>query len=128
MPRIGDILYVALVIPAARHPASLFLVERYLPVTNFEELSAAVQRVAQACSNRRTAGVDVRYLHSIYIPAEDTCFCVFQAVSAEDVRDANDTPNFRIDRISAGFGLETNVGHPAPIRRRPLRQLRKRLQ
>ncbi len=114
MRRTGDFSIVALVTPAARPPTNLFLIERYLPATTLEELSTAVERVAHACRTRRMAGVDIRYLHSIYIPAEDTCFCVFRAASAAVVRDANDAPTFRIDRISAGFELDTGAGDPSP--------------
>ena len=110
----GDFSIVALVTPAERPPTNLFLVERYLPATNLEVLSATVRRVADACATRRDAGVDIHYVHSIYIPAEDTCFCVFRAASAAVVRDANDALTFRIDRISAGFELDTLTGDPSP--------------
>lgn len=109
-----DFSIVVLVTPAEPPPTNLFLVERYLPATDFEALSAAVRRVADACSTRRSAGVDIDYVHSIYIPAEDTCFCVFRAVSAAAVLDANEPQTFRIDRISAGFELDTLASHSSP--------------
>ena len=110
----GDFAIVALVTPAERPPTNLFLVERYLPATNYEVLSATVRRVADTCATRRDAGVDLHYIHSIYIPAEDTCFCVFRAASAAAVHAANDAHTFRIDRISAGFELDTLTGHRSP--------------
>ena len=110
----GDFSIVTLVTPAETPPTNLFLVERYLPATNLEALSAAVRRVADACTTRRSSGVDIHYVHSIYIPAEDTCFCVFRAASAAAVRDTNDAQTFRIDRISAGFELDTRTADPSP--------------
>ena len=86
---------------------NLFLVERYVPASDLDQLAAAVHRVAHRCGERRGAGVEVDYVHSIYIPEEDTCFCVFRAPSANDVREVNDVEAFAIDRVSAGFGFNT---------------------
>jgi Protein of unknown function (DUF4242) len=91
----------------SRPASSIFLVERYLPVTTLEELAAAVSRVALACAARRGSGVDLHYLHATFIPAEDTCFCVFKAPSAETVLAVNEAAHFGLDRISSGVGLDT---------------------
>ena len=70
-----------------KRPApGIFLIERYLPVTRLDDLTAAVRRVEQACAAHRDAGLDLHYLHSTFLPAEDTCFCVFRAPSAESVQ------------------------------------------
>ena len=92
---------------------NLFLVERYVPASDLDQLAAAVHRVAHRCGEHRRAGVDVAYVHSIYIPAEDTCFCVFRAPSTDDVREVNDVEAFVFDRVSAGFGFNTR-GSPMP--------------
>jgi hypothetical protein len=41
----------------------------------------------------------VRYLYSAYLPAEDTCFCLFQAPSADIVRAVNQQARFTFDRL-----------------------------
>jgi uncharacterized protein DUF4242 len=87
---------------------NLFLVERYVPATDLDQLAAAVHRVAHRCGERRRARVEVEYVHSIYIPEEDTCFCVFRAPSTDAVREVNDAEGFVIDRVSAGFGFSTS--------------------
>ena len=92
---------------------NLFLVERYVPASGLDQLAAAVHRVARRCGEHRRAGVEVEYVHSIYIPEEDTCFCVFRAPSTDAVREVNDVEAFAIDRVSAGFGFNTR-GSPVP--------------
>jgi hypothetical protein len=82
---------------------NIFLVERYLPVTDVEALAAAVARVGLACASGRGG---VRYLHSTFVPTEDTCFCVFQAPSAQSVRAVNDAARFGLDRIVSAIGLD----------------------
>jgi len=80
---------------------SIFLVERYVAVTDVDVLAAAVARAGLACA----AGHGVRYLHSTYIPEEDTCFCVFRAPSAQSVRAINEAARFDLDRIVSAIGL-----------------------
>jgi hypothetical protein len=94
------------VVARSRPPADLFLVERYLPAANVDELRAVVARVARSCDELRAAGADLRYLHSTYIPSEDTCFCVFEAASAVDVTSVNEAHGFRVDRVSAAIALD----------------------
>jgi hypothetical protein len=47
----------------------------------------------------------VRYLQSTYVPAEDTCFCLFRATSPDAVRAVNDAADFALDRITDALVL-----------------------
>jgi uncharacterized protein DUF4242 len=85
--------------PHSARPASAFLVERYLPTSAIGSLAASVATVARRCAEQDGA-TSVSYLQSIYVPAEDTCFCVFLARSGEDVRAVNAAGRFPIDRIA----------------------------
>lgn len=95
--------------------------ERYLPTANVDELRAAVAKVAQCCDELRPAGAVLHYLHSTYIPSEDTCFCVFEATSALDVTSVNEAHGFRVDRLSAAIALNypSIKTRTAPTRRSP---------
>jgi hypothetical protein len=42
----------------------------------------------------------VQYLHSAYLPTEDTCFCLFRAPSSDAVRAVNSEGQFALDRIT----------------------------
>lgn len=101
-------MFIVVTVTAPTEPAATsFLVERYLPVGDVEGLARAVTRVALACSAGIAAGIDVRYLHSTFVADEDTCFCVFQAPSADAVRAVNEAADFPVDRISAAVSLPT---------------------
>jgi hypothetical protein len=69
-----------------------FLVERYLPGRDRDWLEAAVARLRR---QRRKAA----HLGATYVPAEDACFCRFEAETADDVRDANEIAGVPFARI-----------------------------
>jgi hypothetical protein len=71
-----------------------YLVERYLPGRDRAWLEAAVARLRR--QRRRAA-----HLGSMYVPADDACFCRFEAETAEDVRDANEIAGVPFARIVA---------------------------
>jgi len=71
-----------------------YLVERYLPGRDREWLEAALARLSR---QRQRA----TYLGSTYVPADDSCFCRFDAANAEDVRDANEIAGVPFARIVA---------------------------
>lgn len=79
---------------------SVFLVERYLPVSAVDELTDSVARVARLCADPVSGHGEVEYLLSAYLPTDDTCFCVFRAASVEAVRAVNLAGRFAYDRIS----------------------------
>jgi hypothetical protein len=88
-------------------PSSVFLVERYLPAAAAGSLASSVGRAAQLCALSTESGSasKVQYLRSVYLPAEDTCFCLFRAATAETVRALNDEASFALDRIAAVIQL-----------------------
>jgi hypothetical protein len=89
--------------PPASEPgraASTFLVERYLPPATAHDLVASVARLARLCAEPEPSGHRVEYLHSAFLPGEDTCFCLFRAASAEAVREVNRQADFALDRVT----------------------------
>jgi hypothetical protein len=70
-----------------------YLVERYLPGRDRAWLEAALARLPKD-------GSGVTYLGSTYVPAEDSCFCRFEAADAQDVRFANELARVPFARIS----------------------------
>ena len=47
----------------------------------------------------------MRYLHSLYLPSEDACFCLFAATSSAAVLAVNSAADFPLDRITAGVPM-----------------------
>ena len=72
----------------------IYLVERYLPGRDRAWLEAALARLPRERSG-------VAYLGSTYVPSDDSCFCRFEADTADDVRDANDVARVPFARIVA---------------------------
>jgi hypothetical protein len=83
-----------------------FLVERYVSPAAAIALAASTAEVARLCAEPADPGVRVRYLYSAYLPADDTCFCLFRAVSADAVRAVNHRAHFALDRISRAVLLQ----------------------
>ncbi|HEY7017748.1 MAG TPA: nickel-binding protein [Gaiellaceae bacterium] len=70
-----------------------YLVERYLPGRDRAWLEGALARLPKDRSG-------VAYLGSIYVPAEDSCFCRFEAADVQDVRSINELARVPFSRIS----------------------------
>ena len=82
-----------------------FLVERYLPATSAADLADSVMRLALICADLPEDGPAVTYLHSVYLPSEDACFCLFAATSSSAVLAVNTAADFRLDRITEGVPM-----------------------
>jgi hypothetical protein len=93
---------------ASDSDTTAFLVERYLPPAAADSLPASVGRVARLCADMDHSGLGVQYLHSAYLPAEDTCFCLFRGPSSEAVRQVNREAQFALDRITNAVLLLPN--------------------
>ena len=85
----------------------MFLVERYLSPTAAEQLLASVARTARLCerSVQSQSDTPIEYLHSAYLPSEETCFCLFRASTADAVRSLNAEAGFAFERITPGWLL-----------------------
>ena len=73
--------------------------ERYLPAVRHGELAAAVDRDRRAAAGMSAAGVPVRHLSTIYVPSDESCFCLFDAPSAEALRQAHERAGIGFERI-----------------------------
>lgn len=93
--------------PHGRDPdgsVSAFLVERYVPPTAVENLAAAMPGAARlgalGVAAESGPALKVQYVLSAYLPAEDMCFCVFRAATADAVRALNQEADLGFDRIT----------------------------
>jgi Protein of unknown function (DUF4242) len=85
--------------------ASTFLVERYWPGVSSAGLEAAVARGRRSAVEMRRAGTRIRYLRSTLVPAEETVYCLFEAIGATDVRELNERAAIPFDRIVEAVSL-----------------------
>jgi Nickel responsive protein SCO4226-like len=78
-----------------------FVAELY--VAGFD--TAAVERGAASArvgaEQARREGVDVRYIRTIFVPEDETCFYLYEAPSVEDVEAAARHAGLTFERIKA---------------------------
>ena len=84
---------------------SVFMVDRDLPGIEMEQLAAA-QKAAIETSEKFTAeGKPVRYIRTTFVPGEAHCMCLFEAGSADHVREVNETAQIPFTRIVEALDL-----------------------
>jgi hypothetical protein len=76
-----------------------YLVERHLPGITPEQLTAAAARAKTVTAKMTLEGKPVRYLRSTFVPSEEKSFCLFDAPSAERVKEANELAQVPVQRI-----------------------------
>lgn len=76
-----------------------FLVERYLPGIQPDQLAAAAGSAKSTSAEMAQEGTPVRYLRSTFIPGEDKCYCLFEGPSADAVKTVNDRAKLPYERI-----------------------------
>jgi len=62
-----------------------WLVEGYASVST--DLAEVQERAREAASRLTLAGTPVRYIRTIFVREDETCFHVFEAASADSVRE-----------------------------------------
>jgi Protein of unknown function (DUF4242) len=81
----------------------LFVAERYVPSAPPDDVAAAARldrRAASALTEVAGHAVGITHLKTWFLPADETCFSLFEAPSAELLRTAGDAVGLRYSRIS----------------------------
>jgi hypothetical protein len=80
-----------------------FLVEAYVSRVATAGGSPPVHDVSQAAEQLTREGEPVRFLHTIFVPDEETCFYLYQAGSVEAVREAAGRAGLKFERVTEAF-------------------------
>jgi hypothetical protein len=64
-----------------------FLIELYVPRSASQGIARDVERVRAAAAQQTRDGQRVRYLSCILVPEDETCFLLFEACSADALRE-----------------------------------------
>lgn len=84
---------------------SVYMVERELPGVTMDQLAAA-QRAAIETGQRFTSeGKNVRYIRTTFVPGDARCMCLFEADSADLVREVNDAAQIPYTRVTEALDL-----------------------
>ncbi|MDQ3669189.1 MAG: DUF4242 domain-containing protein [Actinomycetota bacterium] len=85
-----------------------FLVELYVPRTDAAAVEQGAARARLAAAELTREGTPVRYVRSIFVPEDETCFLLCEAGSVDDVRETARRAALSFERIAEALA-------PAPI-------------
>jgi hypothetical protein len=94
-----------------------FVLERYVARTAAAAMSRAARRARLAAQQLTGEGTPVRCLRSIFLAADETCFLLFEAASADAVRTAVARAGLPFDHLAevvAESNTEENGPCPSP--------------
>jgi hypothetical protein len=77
-----------------------FLVEFYVSRADGDAVGRGAERARLAAEELSGAGTPVRYLRSIFVPEDETCFYLYQADSADVVREAAERAALPFERVA----------------------------
>lgn len=76
------------------------MVECYVSRADASAVGRGAERARLAAEELTREGKPVRYLRSIFLPEDETCFFICEAASAETVREAARRAELPFDRIA----------------------------
>ncbi|HEV2901843.1 MAG TPA: nickel-binding protein [Gaiellaceae bacterium] len=65
-----------------------YLAELYFPDRGGGARAPLAARANAAAEELSREGIGVHYVRSVFVPEDETCFCFFEAPSADSVREA----------------------------------------
>lgn len=84
---------------------AVYMVERDLPGITNDALAGAQRAAITSAHKSTTDGTPVRYIRSTFVPGEARCMCLFEAASADAVRDVNESAGLPFTRIVEALDL-----------------------
>ena len=88
-----------------------YLVELHRPATGWHSLQEAAAKARASADGMRAEGTPVRMLRSIFVPEKDCCFLLYEAASADAVREAGRRAALAIEGVATAVEVE-DVGRP----------------
>jgi hypothetical protein len=76
-----------------------YLAEAYVARARASELRSNERRARAAAKELRQQGTSIRFVRSIFVPGDEICFYVFEAVDAEAVGAACKRAALRFERV-----------------------------
>ncbi len=77
-----------------------FLVELYVSRVDPEAVDRGTVRARSSAEMLTSEGIPVRFLRSIFVPEDETCFLLYEAGSADDVREAARRADLQFERVA----------------------------
>lgn len=84
---------------------AVYMVQRKLPGVSMEQLAAAQQAAIETGQQFTAEGKNVRYIRTTFVPDEASCMCLFEADSADLVKEVNEAAQIPFTRIVEALDL-----------------------
>jgi hypothetical protein len=84
-----------------------FIIELYVPRNDCAAVAAAEERIAAAAAELTAEGRGVRFVRSIFVPDDETCFLLVEG-AADDVRETARRAAVRVDHVAETTSDYTN--------------------
>ena len=81
-----------------------YLAELYVARTGARAAECGAARITEAAEEQTRNGAPVRLVRSIFVPEDETCFLLFEACSADAVRDAARLADVPCEHVAAVVG------------------------
>jgi hypothetical protein len=98
--------------------SSYYLVELIRPESGFDDVQAVTARSRAACVELTRSGTPVRFLRSIFVPEDGSCFFLFQAPTPDAVREAAALAQLGIERVRRTIGADPQLADRESLRGR----------
>jgi hypothetical protein len=82
-----------------------YLVEVYVARADGTAVDLGAERAQRAAEELTREGTPARFLRAIFVPEDETCFYLYEAASAEAVREAAERAVLRFERIAEAVAL-----------------------
>ncbi len=99
---------------ADRKTAGEYVVEVYLPSRAAPQLERLAARAQAAAEELNGEGEAVRYVRSVFVPGEETCFHIYEAASPELVEAAATRAGVRVERLVAAVEIDGDSERTPP--------------
>ena len=95
-----------------------FLVEMYVSRTELGAVERGVERTRISATRLSAEGTPVRCLRSLFVPDDETCFLLYEAGSADAVRETLRRAGLAFERVAEAVTGPTTADPPAATRER----------
>jgi hypothetical protein len=81
------------------------MVERDLKGITMDQLATAQKAAIETAGKMTAQGKPVRYIRSTFVPGESRCMCLFEAPTADRVKELNDAAKIPYSRVVEALDL-----------------------
>jgi hypothetical protein len=89
-----------------------FLVELYVSRTDGTAVESNARSARKAAEELTAEGRPVRYVRSLFVPEDETCFFLYEADAAADVEEAARRAALPFDRVALALAGQAEEAQP----------------